>query len=178
MHGLERRAGERGQAVEHLGHRHVAVVARVEPAVALGAREVERADGEVVDVDLEPERGHAAAGELHDLARAADGPALLEPALDEQVELHQLGHEARHGRLVEPGLGGDRRPRARAALGDVPQHDAEVVPAHGALIRQTWGPVHPTDPTENAFACQAIRLTAVAFGDVTHAASASGSTPR
>ncbi len=78
-----------------------------------------------------------------------DRPALVEPALLQQLELDQLRDEAGDRGLVEPGTRGDRRARARAALGDVPEHDTEVVPAHGALIRQTWAPVHPlTLPAE------------------------------
>ena len=99
-----------GQPVEDGAHREATVVLHIEAAVALGAREVERAHGQVVDVDLEPERHDPLARQLDDLAGAADRPALLEPALDDQLETDQLGDETGDRRLVEPGLERDRGP--------------------------------------------------------------------
>ena len=84
--------------------------------MALGASQVERTHGQVVDVDLEPERDDAAARELDHLAGAADGAALLEPALDEQVEPDQLGDQARDRGLVEARFECDRRARAGTVL--------------------------------------------------------------
>jgi hypothetical protein len=100
------------------------------------AREIERAHREVVHVDLQPERDHAGARELDHLARPPHRAALLETALDEQVEPDQLRDEARDGGLVQPRLERDRRPRARAVLRQVPEHHAKVVPANRTLIRE------------------------------------------
>ena len=160
---LERGGGQGAEAVEHGAHLDAAVVAHVEAAVALGPGEVERADGQVVDVDLEPERDHAAARQLDDLAGPADRAALLEPALDQQVEPDQLGDQARDGRLVEAGLERDRGARARAVLGQMTQDHAQVVPAYGTLIREPGATLHVAHPTR------------VRQGQ---AASGSGSTPR
>ena len=142
LDGFERRRRQRAEAVEHGAHLHATVVAHVEAAMALGAGEVERAHRQVVDVDLEPERDDAAAGELDDLTGPPDRAALLEPALDQQLEADQLGDQARDRRLVETGLERDRRARARAVLGDMAEHHTQVVPADGTLIREPGATLH------------------------------------
>ena len=55
-------------------------------------------------------------------------------ALAHEPELVELGHEARDGALVEAGVGRDAGARDRAGRGDVPQHDAEVAPAHDGRV--------------------------------------------
>ena len=65
----------------------------------------------------------------------ADGAAQLDLGLAHEPEVDQLADEARDRRLVQPGLLRDRGARARPALGDVAQHDAEVVAPDGPLVR-------------------------------------------
>ena len=50
--------------------------------------------------------------------------------------LEQLVDEARHGRLVQAGRGGDRGPGAGPVGADVPQGPAQVGPAQGELVRR------------------------------------------
>ena len=107
--------------------------------VARAAGEIGGLDADVVDVDLQPERHHAVARDVDHQARPAGGAAVLGAALHEQPELHQFAHQAGDRALVEPGVGGDRRARARAALDHLAQHDAQVVPPHGALARELDG---------------------------------------
>ena len=88
-----------------------------------------------------------APAQLHRQRRAPDRAAQLELRLAHQPELDQLADQARHGRLVEPGLLRDRGARARTAVGHVAQHDAEVVAAHGALVGGCCESSRVTHPT-------------------------------
>ena len=107
---------------------------RHERAVALVAREVGGARREEVDADLEPEADDAVPAQLDRQRGTADGAAQLDLGLAHQAEVDQLADEARDRRLVQPRLLRDRRARARPVVRDVPEHDAEVVPAHRALV--------------------------------------------
>jgi hypothetical protein len=135
-HGRERVLDQPDEIVEHVVHRPPAVVDGLERAVALVAGEIRRANGKEVDTELQAEADHAAAAELDRQRRPADRAAQLDLGLPHQAELDELPDEARHGGLVQSGLLSDRGPRARAVLGDVPQHDAEVVAPHGTLVRR------------------------------------------
>ncbi len=86
---------ERGSAL--------AVVVPDRPVESDRAAQVADADGQVVDVDLEPERGDAAVVELEDLGRAPDATPVGDTRLAHDAALDELGHEARDRRLVEPG---------------------------------------------------------------------------
>ncbi len=90
--------------------------------------------GEEVDADLQPEAHDAVPAELDGQRGPADGAAQLDLGLAHEAELDQLADEARHRRLVQPRLLGDRGARARSPVGDVAEHDAQVVPAHRALV--------------------------------------------
>ncbi len=81
----------------------LAVVVTDRPVESDRAAQVAHADGQVVDVDLEPERGDAAVVELEDLGRAPDAPPVGDTRLAHDAALDELGHEARDRRLVEPG---------------------------------------------------------------------------
>ena len=114
--------------------RRAPVVGVDTPLVADRAGQILDADGEVVDVDLEPDRDDPVA-ELERLRRPADAAGVLVLArLPEQVELDQLTDEARDGPPRQARLGRDARARARLAGGDLLQHDAEIRPPHGRLI--------------------------------------------
>ena len=104
------------------------------PLVADGAGQILDADGEVVDVDLQPDRDDTIA-ELERLGRPAD-PArpLVLARLAEEIELDQLPDEARDRAAREAGLCRHPGPRTWLAPGDLLQHDPEIRPAHGRLI--------------------------------------------
>ena len=102
--------------------------------VALVAAQVDGADGEEVDAELEPEADDGAPVELDRERGAADGAEHLHLGLAHEARVEELADQARDRRLVEPGALGDRRAGAGAALRDVTQHHAEVVPADGALV--------------------------------------------
>ena len=149
----ERVAREPREVVEHVVDRAAAVVAGDQRAVALVAGEVGRAHGEEVDAELEPEADDPAAAQLDGQRGTADRAAQLHLGLAHQAEVDQLADEARDGRLVESGLLRDRRARARPVLGDVPQHHAQVVAAHGALVRRGATRVvrwHVADPNASS----------------------------
>ena len=104
------------------------------PLVANRPGQVLDADGEVVDVDLEPDRDDSVA-QLERLRRPADAPrALVLPRLAEEVELDQLADETRHRAASQTGLGGDAGAGTRLACRDLLEHDPEIRPAHGRLI--------------------------------------------
>ncbi len=103
-------------------------------AVAHGAAQVADADGDVVDVDLEAERGDAAVVELEDLRGPPDPSAVRETRLGDDAALDQLGDEARDRRLVEPRQLRKLRARERAGLRDAPRDEAQVGLADGSLV--------------------------------------------
>jgi hypothetical protein len=87
-------------------------------------------------MQFEAERQRPARVQPHGLGRPADVPRTLVVAgLVEKAHDHELGHEARHGRLVQAGAGRDACSRQRAVRGDVAQHDPEVRPPDGVLVR-------------------------------------------
>ena len=135
----QRAARELAEPVQDLVDAAAAVVGRLHGLVARTAREVGGLDGDVVDVDLQPERHDAVAGDVHHEAGPAGGAAVLGAALHQQPEVHQLAHQAGDRALVEPGVGGDRGARAWPALDHLTQHDAQVVPPHGTLARKLDG---------------------------------------
>ena len=176
VHGLERRGRVRREPVEHLRHRHAAVVAHVEAAVALGAREVERAHRQVVDVDLQPERHDAAVGQLHDLAGPADRAALLEAALDAAAR----GRSARSRGSRPWSCSG--RSRARSS----PASEARARTRGAARLRGcdgvrrvgSRGPRGPPTSHLRTLSAPRRRGEGGAAQACCQAASASGSTPR
>ena len=103
-------------------------------AEAHRAAQVAHADGEVVDVDLEAERGDATVVELEDLRRATDPAAVGEARLGHDAALDQLGDEARDRRLVEPGELCELRARERPGLRDAPRDEAQVGLADRSLV--------------------------------------------
>ena len=112
-----------------------AAVVRVDVALLPErAGQVLDADGEVVDVDLEPD-GDDAVGELERLGGPPDAARVVALArLAQQVELDQLADEARDGAAREARLRGDAGARARRPGRDLLQDDAEVGTADGRLV--------------------------------------------
>ena len=103
--------------------------------VADVAGEVLDAHGEVVDVHLEADCDDAVT-ELQGQAGAACATrALILAGLAQQLELDQLADEARDGSARQTRLCGDTGARARLALGNLLQHDPEIRPPDGRLIR-------------------------------------------
>ena len=130
----ERLGRHPAEAIQDRPGRRAPVVGVDTPLVANRAGQILDADGQVVDVDLEPDRDHPVA-ELERLRRPADAAGMLVGArLPEQVELDQLTDEARHGPPRQARLGRDARARARLAGCDLLQHDAEIRPSDGRLI--------------------------------------------
>ena len=127
--------GQPGEVVEHRVDRPAAVVALDAGAVALGAAQVDGADGEEVDADLEPEpddplRPSSSTGSAGrpTVPRSSTSVSRTSPNVD------QLADEAGDRRLVEPGLLRDRRARARAALarrGAAPRRGCAAGPSAG-----------------------------------------------
>ena len=144
--------GQRAERVEDLVDAAAAVVDGLHRLVARAAGEIGGLHAEVVDVDLEPQRDHAVARDVDHQPGPAGRPAVLRAALDQQPELHQLADQARDRALVEPGVLRDRRPRPRAALDHLTQHDAQVVAPDGALARKLdrrlRGPHEGTEPID------------------------------
>ncbi len=148
--GGQRGPHQPGERVGRVLGRPGAVVALDHPLVADAADQVDRADGEVVDVDLQAQRDDAVALQRDGHRRAADRAGPLRLGLAQQAPVEQLPDQARHGGLVEPGGGGDRRPRPRAVLGDVAQHQAQVVAADRPLVDRPAVAVHPLAPSSSS----------------------------
>ena len=131
---LERLTRHPRQPVEN-GLRLRAPVVRVDAAlVANRARQILDTDGQVVDVDLEPDRDDPVS-ELERLRRPANATDMLVlPRLAEQIELDQLTDEAGDGPSRQACLGRNTRARAGRAVGDLLEHDSEIRPSHGGLI--------------------------------------------
>ena len=113
--------------------------------VAGAAGEVGRLHAQVVDVDLEPQRDRPVAADVDHVARAARGPARLDPALQQQAEVDQLARPAAtpwscSGPVSWAIVARERGPRSITCS----EHHAEVVPAHRArrreLARRFWCP--------------------------------------
>ena len=101
------------EVAEHVVDRAAAVVDRRERAVALVAGEVRgaRRRGSRRRSPARARRRRAA--QLDRQRRAADRAAQLDLGLAHEAEVDQLADEARHRRLVQPGLLGDRGAGAR-----------------------------------------------------------------
>ena len=129
-----------------------AVVDGLHRLVAGAAGQVGGLHAEVVDVDLQAQRDHAVARDVDHQARPPGRAAVLGAALDQQPELHQLGHQRGHRALVQTGVLRDRRARPRAAFHHLPEHDAQVVAPDGPLARELdrrlRGPHERTEPID------------------------------
>ena len=134
VHGRDRLADQVRQAVERRTRVEVGDVERDALLEDDVAGQVERGDGEVVDVDLGADAADAGAVELDELAGAAEGAGGVGRAFAEQAALDELGDQAADGRLVQAGVGGDPGARSRAEVADVPQHHGEVVAAERDVI--------------------------------------------
>ena len=112
-----------------------APVVRIDPALeAHVADEILRADGEVVDVDLETDRDDAIV-ELERLRGPPDAArALVLAGLAQELELDQLRDKARDGTPREPRLGRDTCARAWPVIGHVLEHNAQVDATHRRLV--------------------------------------------
>jgi hypothetical protein len=114
------------------------------------AAQVQDQDGDVVDVELDPDAADTPAVEVHGETRPAHGPGAVDvPGADEPA-VGELGHQAGHRGLVQAGLLRDTGTGSGTAVAQVPQDQAEVGAAHGGLIGGR-GTAHPRAVVQPAF---------------------------
>ena len=98
--------------------------------------EIEHADCQVVDVDLQAKCDHRPVGNRDQPPRSPGSTTLFKLSLDQQPAGNKIPDEARHCRFGEPDRFGNTGTRARPLLHDLSQHKRQVLPAYALLPRQ------------------------------------------